>query len=60
MDVDLYYCIFHSKIQCFHMRNVFLMRMSVFFIILCFFFKVNSGFFLHNRVATLVVMQLYS
>ena len=25
-----------------------------FFIIFCFFFKVNSGGFLHNRVATLV------
>jgi len=28
--------------------------MSVYFIIFCFFFKVNSGVFLHNRVATLV------
>jgi len=28
--------------------------MSVFFIIICFFFKVKSGVFLHNRVATLL------
>jgi len=27
--------------------------MSGFFIIFCFFFKVNIGVFLHNRVATL-------
>jgi len=33
----------------------FLKRVCLgFFIIFCFFFKVNSGVFLHNRVATLV------
>jgi len=32
--------------------------MSGFFYHFLFFFKVNSGVFLHNRVATLVVIQL--
>jgi len=29
----------------------------VFFIIFCFFFKINSGVFVHNRVATLVLLH---